>query len=107
MRLITMEMVTAVETKREYKKSNTEVAIEGNNASVYLFGNKIVEASDDEITYNSCSWHTNTTKERLNGLMPEHYTIIQRQHAWYLAKDGNPISKWEDNITKTRILAMV
>lgn len=42
--IITMEMSDAAHSRRQYKKSNTEVIIDNNsNASVYLFENKIIQ----------------------------------------------------------------
>lgn len=107
MRLITMEMSDAVHSRLDYKKSNTEVIIDNNsNASVYLFENKIIQTDGEEVTYDSCGWKTNIAKERLNGLMPKGYTIIQRKSEWYISRNDNIIGKWEDGITNNKIIAM-
>ena len=107
MRLITMEMSDAVHSRRCYKKSNTEVIIDNNsNASVYLFENKIIQTDGEEVTYDSCGWKTNIAKERLNGLMPKGYTIIQRKSEWHISRNGNIVGKWEDGITNNEIIAM-
>lgn len=106
MRLITMEMSDAVHSRRYYKKSNTEVIIDNSNASVYLFENQIIQTDGEEVVYDSCGYKTNTTKERLNGLMPQGYTIIQQQSEWHISYNGNIIGNWEDGITKNEIIAM-
>ena len=72
MRIISAEMAEAVRNHRTYKKSNTVVSVNDNNElEVYLFENKIANIVNETITYTSCGWHTITTKERLNALMPE------------------------------------
>lgn len=82
MRIISAEMAEAVRNHRTYKKSNTVVSVNDNNElEVYLFENKIANIVNETITYTSCGWHTITTKERLNALMPEGYCIVIRKMA--------------------------
>lgn len=87
MRIISAEMAEAVRNHRTYKKSNTVVSVNDNNElEVYLFENKIANIVNETITYTSCGWHTITTKERLNALMPEGYCIVIRKAEWYIQR---------------------
>src|SRR5215472_2158404 len=39
---------------------------------------------DGTATYNSGGWHTYTTKDRLNQLLPNRWVLYQKNWAWYL-----------------------
>ena len=104
MRLITRQMLQAVNEKRRFKKSNTEVVIDDSQVvHVYLHGNEIyTEQPDGTRTYTNCDWYTQTTKERLQALLPDDTSLSQRQGVWFLEKNGE-ILIWHNDITNTEI----
>lgn len=55
------------------KLSNTQVTIHDGNISVSLHGNTIMTANRTDIattiTFSTCGWHTQTTRNRLNAAL--------------------------------------
>ena len=52
---------------------------------LYLHGNLIASLSNNVLTLSSCGRETNTTKERLNGLLAGlDHVIKQEKGTWYL-----------------------
>ena len=82
MRAITFKAVQAFNNGRKFTQSNTEVRIEGDMVSLYLFGNKIAERSPNGFYITNAKYKTQTTKERLNGL--DGVRIQQKKGVWYL-----------------------
>jgi hypothetical protein len=66
MRKITSDALYAFKNNRRFKRSNTQVLVNGNIISIELFGNPIVKKIDGEIFISNGGWSSVTTKERLN-----------------------------------------
>ena len=83
MRNITKQIAQAFIEGRTAKFSNT--ASTGN--ALTLHGNTIATREHGTIQISSAGWQTNTTKERLNGLLTLlgiQYGITQKDWVWYL-----------------------
>jgi hypothetical protein len=65
MRKITSDALYAFKNNRRFKRSNTQVLVNGNIISIELFGNPIVKKIDGEIFISNGGWNSVTTKERL------------------------------------------
>lgn len=107
MREITRQMVQAFENQRNFKKSNTEVMVltsqQPYETRVYLHGNLIAKSQDGETTLYNGGWCSNTTKERLNALMPMGYAIVQRNWEWFFSNPDNELVPYEDGLTIQQI----
>lgn len=87
MRKITKEAVSAFWDGVSFNKDNTSVVPCFEGATLSLHGNNIASYSkyDGKLFISSCGWLTNTTKERLNGiLLPLCKKIYQVKDKWYL-----------------------
>ena len=106
MRKVTEKCVKAFNENREVKSGNTIVSVETDYDDVtyvnmYLHGNCIAHKNlhTGEVSINNCGWESNTTKERLNGLIASikgyKDTIYQKNWNWYW-KEGEsfPSNKW-------------
>jgi hypothetical protein len=93
MRKITAESVNAFLNRKEFKKSNMAVTIEGGITYLKLHNNKIAAMlNDGRIWISNAGWDTNTTKERLNGI--PNVRINQKNWEWFLngvVWDGKPL----------------
>ena len=94
MRQITKESVNAFLNAKKFNKSNMTVEIEPNVTILKYQGNAIAYKYNDPkktISITNCGWKTNTTKERLNGVIIlaglNIEPIYQKNWDWYL--DGN------------------
>ena len=96
MRKITKESVTAFFNNRNYLKNNTHVF----NNKFYLHNNLIAEKKNNKLFISNCGWFSNTTKERLNGILNHigHAGIYQKNFSWFL--DGE---KWNGKRTEIKI----
>lgn len=86
MRNITKEAVTSFICGHQYFKSNTQVVREGDKVYMYLHGNCIAKKYNGEVYLSTAGWESNTTKERLNGLldyMGVNIRIMQKDYVWY------------------------
>lgn len=55
-----------------FNKDNTKVVVGSNQTTMFLHGNAIArKASDGTIEVSLAGWNTNTTKERLRGIVYE------------------------------------
>jgi hypothetical protein len=91
---ITQEATQAFHAGYEFKKDNTEVICSGNERKFYLHGNCIAKKIlGDGLYLSHCGWTSNTTKERLNGILSSYRNscIYQKNYQWYLVKDGKKI----------------
>lgn len=91
MRKITLESATALKHKKYYKKSNMFVV----GGHYKLHGHEIVEFKNNRLFLNNCGYYTNTTKERLNGVLSVFNTglkIIQRDFQWFIVDKNNNIT---------------
>ena len=87
MRKITSEAQYAFLNRQNFKKGNTQVKqYDEVSASLYLHGNEIAWMNSEGIFISTCGYFTNTTKERLNGLLGIH--IQQKDWEWFV--NGEP-----------------
>jgi hypothetical protein len=88
MRKITKEASNAFWGRSNYNNSNTSVVCIGNEVQMWLHGNKIATLNNNNVlTIASCGWETNTTKERLNGILSDiGMYIVQKKFKWYICK---------------------
>ena len=100
MRQITIESVTAFLNAKKFNKSNMSVEVEPNVTVLKYQGNAIAYKYNDPkktISITNCGWSTNTTKERLNGVIilsnADIEPIYQKNWQWYL--DGK---EWDGNL---------
>ena len=84
MRKITTEAAEAFFNRKDFKKSNTEVHNSPNgDTTMLLHDNEIAILSPEgELRVTNAGWKTNTTKERLNGLLG--VIINQKNFVWHL-----------------------
>ena len=101
MRLITHESVTAFLNGEKFNKSNMNVTVEPNVTILKYQGNAIAYKYNDPnktIAITNCGWESNTTKERLNGVISlsglNNSGIYQKNWNWYL--DGK---EWDGSLT--------
>ena len=101
MRLITHESVTAFLNGEKFNKSNMNVTVEPNVTILKYQGNSIAYKYNDPnktIAITNCGWESNTTKERLNGVISlsglNIGEIYQKNWQWYL--DGK---EWSGELT--------
>ena len=65
--------------------SPTEIAVR-------LHGTYIVKYQDHgTVVLNTGGWATVTTKSRMNAVLPHSIRVYQRDHSWYVRKDGEDI----------------
>jgi len=59
---------------------------EGGRVNVFLWGNRIASFNPKKgrLSVSSAGWETNTTKARLNKILPSSYGVTQRQFNWFL-----------------------
>ena len=65
MRKITRRIKEAFHNQKSLSINNTTT----NGEAVWLHGNKIIERREDGLYATLAGWNTNTTKERLNGIL--------------------------------------
>ena len=92
MKKITDEAQKAFHAGYYFKKGNTEVIIDNDKGErrFYLHGHCIAKKVLGNGLYLShCGWKTNTTKERLNGILDAYRSawIHQKDFTWYLVKN--------------------
>ena len=107
MRQITAQTAHAVEQKKNMSKGNMAVFYKkdtyfdltaGRNLSlVYLHGNLIAAFNHREsnLYIRSAGWQSNTTKERLNGLLNYfgyNLGIYQKDWNWYIRTDNGDVA---------------
>lgn len=89
MRKVTMYSVKAFLSGANFKRGNTQVVSGFLGTDLMLHGNCIAyrHPITDEVRITSAGWRTNTTKERLNGLIfsmtGTRNAICQRNFEWY------------------------
>ena len=100
MRQIEREMISAIKLGKCWRKDNTEVYTNDNNASlVYLHGNHIATVTDNNVRVFDGGWRTNTTKSRLNVIINEFCDaltdgVFQKDYQWFI-KDNNEVVEFE------------
>lgn len=101
MRKITRESVNAFLNAKKFNKSNMSVEVLPNVTILKYQGNSIAYKYNDPkrtIAITNCGWESNTTKERLNGVINlsglNIKPIYQKNWQWYL--DGK---EWNGELT--------
>jgi hypothetical protein len=91
MRQITKESVNAFLNAKKFNKSNMSVEVLPNVTVLKYHGNEIAYKYNDPdktISITTCGWFSNTTKERLNGVIKlsglNIEPIYQKNWNWYL-----------------------
>ena len=95
MRQVTLDASIAFRQFTTFSSKNTKVKVEDGEAKLYLHGNLIARNTGKEILITNAGWHSQVTKERLNGLMG--VSITQKKGDWYL--NG---TLWDGNWIKAR-----
>jgi hypothetical protein len=98
MRKITKDAVNAFKNGLEFNRSNTRVSIVKGFIHLFLFDNLIAARglNSNDVIITNAGYKTNTTKERLNGVLSA-YTqnyIYQKRGVWYYNNtpwNGKPI----------------
>mgnify|MGYP003640017425 CR=1 FL=1 len=100
MRNITFQSVSAFLSAKKFSQSNMKVEVLPNVTILKYHGNSIAYKYNDPkktIAISNCGWASNTTKERLNGLIElsglNNSGIYQKNWQWYL--DGK---EWNGNL---------
>ena len=92
MRQITKDSVNAFYNGDSFKRDNTVVAVWGNVIQLELHRHNIATyyKLENKLMISSCGWLTNTTKERLNGVLDKiGVKIYQKKGVWYVWNMGN------------------
>ena len=100
MRQITKESVRAFYKQERFYKNNTSVIDTFFGARFYLHNNLIAEIKNGKLYISNCGWFSNTTKERLNGILDYigKPRIYQKRFEWFL--DGE---KWNGNRVEIKL----
>ena len=69
MKKITIEATEAFVNCVDFKKNNTVVTSCGESSKMVLHGNTIAIKNSKNIKLSNCGYYTQTTKERLNGIL--------------------------------------
>jgi len=100
MRQITRESVNAFLNAKKFNKSNMSVEVLPNVTILKYQGNSIAYKYNDPkrtISITNCGWESNTTKERLNGVISlsglNVGKVYQKNWQWYL--DGK---EWDGDL---------
>lgn len=90
MRKITKMSIDAFLRDENFKNSNMTVTVKG-ETELRLHGNLIAKKHGNKIKIFDGGWQTNTTKERLNGLLSEigsKIRVFQKNWVWYFSQNG-------------------
>ncbi len=103
MRKITEQSVKAFFNAERYNKNNTRIKVLDNVTVFLLHENPIAFRYNDPnrtLSISNCGWFSNTTKERLNGILSHigHAGIYQKNFSWFL--DGE---KWNGDLTDIKL----
>lgn len=98
MRKITEEAVDAFYCGYPYRKDNTEVYVDHEDtAYLYLFDNIIAVRQGTVVKVSHAGWRSNTTKERLNGVLRSRsHAISQKDGEWYVHRAGSVVGKFDE-----------
>lgn len=95
MKKITEKSTKAFINGKSFNEGNTEVKrLDSGDLEFNLFGNRIALLTDNQTTLiiNHCGWLTNTTKERLNGLLSVYNLgYIQQEKKRFYYKHGKKV----------------
>ncbi len=90
MRTIEKNMIHAIENKKNFNDSNTQVTHVNEETVVRLHGNIIATIKGNELSVRSAGWETNTTKSRLNSIL-SHFNkpgISQKNFCWLIGNEN-------------------
>lgn len=89
MRAITQKTAEAFARNEKVCFSNSQVIINDMGTHYYLHGNLIASMKDGVLFISNCGWKTNTTKERLNGILSQFNLpkISQKHFVWYYGNE--------------------
>lgn len=95
MRKVTTQAVQAFQSAQNFSSSNTSVVVQMDNkksqwVQLFLHGHLIAERKNKDLYICDCGYQSNTTKERLNGLLSEVLSnsfIQQKDWTWYLTTE--------------------
>ena len=91
MKGITFDSSMALLRNEYFKRSNTKVLRYIDNVvALFLHDNRIAtyDIDNKKLLISSCGWHSNTTKERLNGILETFNIkakIYQKNFAWFIS----------------------
>jgi hypothetical protein len=83
MREITRKAVDSFFSGRNFSRDNTVVSAKGYNKAIFLHGNCIFRTVENYYGFSLCGWNTNTTRERLNGILSKFNSYIKQKN-WNL-----------------------
>lgn len=99
MRKITVEAVEALKNGRAFNKSNTSVYFLHGLRGMELHGNHIASYNKEEkkLLIRDAWWQSNTTKERLNGILWKFWLwgIFQKNWKWYYENQFWKVEEWK------------
>jgi hypothetical protein len=101
MRKIEAKMLSAIDSRGDFKLDNTQVVTIADVSWVYLHRNLIAEINKDYLTVFDAGWRTLTTKSRLNSILrafTNDFGISQHDWEWYLTGPDGAIV-WEGEHT--------
>lgn len=86
MRKIEKEMLSAVNSGKNWKKANTEVRLFPDNSTrVFLHGNQIAVLWRGGVKFSLSGWNTPTTRSRLNAVLKDYgFRVVQRGSPYVL-----------------------
>jgi hypothetical protein len=92
MRAIESSMLDAINQRRSWKLSNTEVYVGANDEVVVtLFGNRIATITNKVLIVSDAGWQSTTTKSRLNAILSNfniEASVYQKNHEWYIGNES-------------------
>lgn len=92
MRKITKEATIAFFNNQNYKNSNTQVIATKDYVELRLYNNIIAFKNTSGTYISDAGWKTNTTKERLNGILNQFSkSLFQKNGIWYLKSNNDMI----------------
>lgn len=100
MRAIEKEMINAIQNRKSWHQSNTEVILcsDGTTIKVELFGNviAIIDLDQQTIVLSDAGWRSSTTKSRLNAICHNFGLPMlgQKKYEWY--QGSQP---WQGSLT--------
>lgn len=86
MRQITRDAVYAFNNGYKFRRDNTRVAVDTDgDRYFYLHNNLIAFTDSDKFYITDGGWQSNTTKERLNGILSgTSFSVYQKNWTWYI-----------------------
>lgn len=97
MRKVTQVTAQALKNQTPLTMGNTSVMGGDGNTILTLHGNVIATVEGNKLLLTSSGWETNTTKERLNGILETFglsARVAQRDFEWFIV-DGDNATKFK------------